>query len=87
MCRRERELRGLIHDRFIVESDAVRLTCVELRLKERLDFEWRADIGVDDGDDKTVTILNRLLTWSNQLEVEADPNESGRVRYLHCPVL
>ena len=39
----------------------------------------RAILGPDDGDDKTVTILNRLVTWvclsgsRNQIEIEADP--------------
>ena len=39
----------------------------------------RAILGPGDGDDKTVTILNRLVTWvclsgsRNQIEIEADP--------------
>ena len=39
----------------------------------------RSNPGPDDGDDKTVTILNRLVTWvclsgsRNLIEIEADP--------------
>ena len=42
-------------------------------------LQRRAILGPDDGDDKTVTILNRLVTWvclsgsRNQIEIEADP--------------
>ena len=39
---------------------------IESRLKEGLNFERCADLGVDDGVDKTVTILSQLVTWSNQ---------------------
>ena len=46
---------------------------IESRLKEGLNFERCADLGVDDGVDKMVTILNRLATWSSQIEIEADP--------------
>ena len=58
VCCQERELCRCVHDRFIIESDSVQLTCIESRLKERSNFERRADFGVDDGDDKMVTILN-----------------------------
>ena len=68
MCRQERGLCGFAHNQCIIDS--VRLTCIESRLKEKLDFERRADFGVGDGDGKTVTIMNRLVIWSNQLEVE-----------------
>ena len=43
------------------------------------DFQKKSIIGPDDGDDKTVTILNRLVTWvcliesCNEIEIEADP--------------
>ena len=50
--RRERELCGFAH-----EGDSVQLTWIESRLKERLNFERCADLGVDDGVDKMVTIL------------------------------
>ena len=47
----------------MIESDTVQLTCIESRLKERLNVERRAYFGVDDGDDKMVTILDRTVTW------------------------
>ena len=34
VCCRERELCGIVHDRFIIESDSVQLTCTESRLKK-----------------------------------------------------
>ena len=72
-CRRDRELCGFVHDHFISEGDSVQLTWIESRLKEKLNFERCADLGVDDGVDKMVTILNRLVIWSNQMGIEANP--------------
>ena len=61
VCCQERELCGLERDRFVIfDSDSVQLTCIESRLKGRLDFMRCADCGVDDSDDKIVTVLNRL---------------------------
>ena len=40
----------------LLPSDSVQSTCMESGLKEELDFERRADFGVDDGDGKTVRI-------------------------------
>ena len=72
VCCQERELCGFVHDRFITfDSDSLQLMWIESRLKEELNLR-RADFGVDDGDGKTVVILTRSVTWSNQLEVEAD---------------
>ena len=70
---RERELYGLVHDHFITEGDSVHMTWIESRIKERLNFERCADLDVDDGNNKMVTILNRSATWGNQIEIEADP--------------
>ena len=53
-------------DDFIVTGDSVQLMWIESRLKEGLNVERCADLGVDDGVDKTVTILSQLVTWSNQ---------------------
>ena len=67
VCCHERELCGFVHeDDFIITSDSVQLMWVESRLKEGLNFERCADLWVDDGVDKTVTILSQLGTWSNQ---------------------
>ena len=44
-------------------------------LNEKLILKKRAILGLDDGDDKAVTILNRLVTWvclsgsRNQMEI------------------
>ena len=66
LCR-ERELCGFVHgdDFIIITSDYVQLIRIEPRLKERLDFDRCADLGVDDGVDTTVTILSRLATWND----------------------
>ena len=73
MCCHERELCGLVHNHFIVTVDSVQLVWIESRLKEVLNFERCADLRVDDGVDKMVTILSRLVTWSNQMRIEANP--------------
>ena len=67
VCFHERELCGFVHgDDFIITGDSVQLMWMESRLKAGLNFERCADLGVDDGVDKTVTILSQLATWSNQ---------------------
>ena len=66
VCCHERELCGFVHeDDFIITGDSVKLTWIESRLKERLNFEQCVDLGVDDGVDKTVTILSLLATWND----------------------
>ena len=63
VCCHERELCGFVHgDDFIITGDSVQLMWIESRLKEGLNFERCAHLGVDDGADKTVTNLNRLVT-------------------------
>ena len=81
VCCRESELCGFVHgDDFIVTGDSMQLAWIESRLNEGLILKRRANLGPDDGDDKTVTILNRLVTWvclsgsRNQIEIEADPH-------------
>ena len=68
VCCRERELCGFVHgDEFIIiMGKYVQWIWSESRLKEGLDFERCADPGVDDGVDKTGTILSRLATWNDQ---------------------
>ena len=58
---RERELCGFAHedDFIIITGEHAQLTWIESRLTEGLNFERCAVLGVDDGVDKTVTILNR----------------------------
>ena len=73
-CCHERELCGFVHgDDFIITGDSVQWMWIESRLKEGLNFERCAGLGVDDGVDKMVTILNRLVTWSNQMGIKATP--------------
>ena len=67
VCCHERELCGFVHgDGFIFTGDSVQLMWIESRLKEGLNLERCANQRVDDGVDKTVTILSQLVTWSNQ---------------------
>ena len=53
----------------------MQLAWIESRLNEGLILNSRA--GPDDGDDKTITTLNRLVIClcrsRNQIEIEADP--------------
>ena len=66
-------------DDFIITGDSMQFAWIESRLNEGLILKRRAIPGPDDGDDKTVTILNRLVTWvclsgsRNEIEIEADP--------------
>ena len=61
----------------------MQLAWTESRLNENLFLKKKAVLGPDNGDDKTVTILHRLLTWvclsesRNQFEIEADPRHRG----------
>ena len=89
VCCRERELCGFVHgDDFISTGDSMQVAWIEGLILER-----RAIPNPDDGDDKIVTILNRLVTWvclsgsRDQIEIEADlrnrenlacADESGR---------
>ena len=80
VCCRQRELRGFVHGgHFFITGDSMQLAWIESRLNEGLILKRRAIPGPDDGDDKTDTILNRLVTWfclsgsRNQIEIEADP--------------
>ena len=75
-----RDIAGFVHgDDFIMVSEGANLAWLEMRLEDKLILKRRALLGPDDGDDKTVTILNRLVTWvvlpgsRNQIEIEADP--------------
>ena len=53
------ELCGFVQgDDFIITGDSVQLMWIESRPQEGLNFERCADLGVDDGVDKTVTILS-----------------------------
>ena len=71
VCCHERELCGFLHedDFIIITSDSVQLIWIASRLKERLDLERCVDLGVDDGIDKTVTILSLLATWNDMTGV------------------
>ena len=60
VCCRERELCGFVHgDDFIITGDSMHLAWIESRLNEGLILKRRALLGSDDGDDKTITILDR----------------------------
>ena len=67
VCCHERGLCGFVHgDDFIITGDSLQLMWIESRLKEGLKCERCAGLEVDDGVDKTVTILSQLVTQSNQ---------------------
>ena len=75
---RERDVCGFVHgNHFILENQ---FSGVEgISAQREADSQKKSILGPDDGDDKTVTILNRLVTWvclfesCNQIEIEADP--------------
>ena len=79
VCSRERELCGFVHgDDIILTGDSMQLAWIGSRLNGGLILKCRVILGPDGGDDKTVTILNRLVAWvclsgsRNLIEVEAD---------------
>ena len=57
----------------------MQLALTESRLNEKLILKRKAVLGPDNGDDRTVTIFNRFVTWvclsesRSQIEIEADP--------------
>ena len=57
-------------DDVTITGDSMQLAWIEARLNEGLILKRRAILGPDDGDDKTVTILNRLVTWVCLLDPE-----------------
>ena len=58
-----RELCGFVHgDDFIIAGDSVTLAWIESRINKGVILVRRAIPGRGDGDDKTVTILNRFVT-------------------------
>ena len=61
-----RSVGGSSDEFIIITGDYVQFMWIESRLEEILDLERCADLGVDDGVDKTVTILSRLTTWNDQ---------------------
>ena len=77
----EEQVKGesLSGDDFIITGDSMQLAWIESPLNEGSILERRAVLGPDDGDDKTVTILNRLDTWvclpgsRNQIVIETEP--------------
>ena len=70
---------GLSGEYFIIIGDSIQLVWIGSPLNEGLILKRRAILGPDGGDDKTVTILNRLNTWvclsgsRNQIVIEAEP--------------
>ena len=67
----------------MITGDSMQLAWIESRLNEGFILKRCAIRGPNDGDDKTVTILSRLVTWGclsgsrNQIEIEADPRHRG----------
>ena len=58
-----RELCGFVHgDDFIIAGDSVTLAWIESRINKGVILMRRAIPGRGDGDDKTVTILNRFVS-------------------------
>ena len=56
------------------------LDAVTKEMKSWYDLKARATLGGEPGDDVAVTILNRLVTWTNgKLTYEADPKHAQLV--------
>ena len=71
---RDRGLRVVVHgDDFTILGDEQQLNWFRQRIKTRFEVKCRGRIGGDEGDDKSIRILNRIVTWTEAgIEYEVD---------------
>lgn len=69
-----RDVRVVVHgDDFTVLGDEEQLDWFRTKIAERFEVKFRARLGPGERDDKTVRILNRIVTWTEEgIEYEAD---------------
>ena len=61
---KERKLRAVVHgDDFTVLGNRDELQWYKRKVMEKFDIKDRGMVGPDDGDMKSIRILNRMITW------------------------
>ena len=70
----ERNLRVVVHgDDFTVLGQEADLDWFRRNISEKYEVKFRGRIGLGSGDDKSIRILNRVVTWTEEgIEYEAD---------------
>ena len=70
----ERNLRVVVHgDDFTVLGQEADLDWFRRKISEKYEVKFRGRIGPGSGDDKSIRILNRVVTWTEEgIEYEAD---------------
>ena len=62
---RERDIRIVIHgDDFTVLGNEVELDWFRERIRSKFEVRFRARLGPEDKDDKSVRLLNRVIEWT-----------------------
>jgi hypothetical protein len=68
-----RQVRLVVHgDDFSVAGSEEQLNWFRKEISNRTDVKFRARLGDDDKDDKSVRILNRVVEWTKGIRYEAD---------------
>ena len=69
-----RDIRVVVHgDDFTVLAEETQLDWFRREISKRFDAKFRGRIGPDIGDDKSIRILNRIVTWTTEgIRYEAD---------------
>ena len=77
----ERDLEGVVHgDDFTFLGAEEDLKWIQGKLMSWYEFKVRGLLGPDAGDDKSITILNRTVTWTEEgIEIKADPKHAQRI--------
>ena len=71
---KSRNIRPVIHgDAFIVLGHEEELDWFRERIEEKYEVKFRARLGPDPGDDHSVRILNRIVSWNSEKGMEDEP--------------
>ena len=73
-----RDIRVVVHgDDFTVLAEEEQLDWFRREISKKFDAKFRGRIGPDIGDDKSIRILNRIVTWTTGgIKYEADQRHS-----------
>ena len=71
---KEKGIRAVIHgDDFTLLGNSVALDWFRDKIQGKFEVKFRGRLGPDNGDNKSVRILNRIVTWTNEgIRYEAD---------------
>ena len=70
----DRDLRSVVHgDDFTMAGNSENLDWFRGEISARMDVKFRARLGGDSGDDKSVRLLHRIVEWTKEgIMYEAD---------------